>query len=180
MVAAVIAPLMAACSDIPTEPQPQPVFTRQFYTELEQVEVVERHFDIGEARATRRIGRAGGSISVGGVVLVIPPGALDRGVEITVTVPAGGQLNVELEPHGLIFRKPAYVAFVLSGTDYDAAEASAQLAGAFHVDGATATVVTPYEVMPVLMLNGLAAFGVWHFSDYALTKKLKGLILVGG
>jgi hypothetical protein len=178
-IGAVIAPLMTACSDVPTEPQPQPRFTRQFYTGVEQVEVVARDFETGEASAMRKIGRLGGSVSVGGVTLVIPPGALDRVVAITVTVPAGGQLSVKLEPHGIQFNRPAYLAFVLNGTDYNEANVD-ELSGAFHQDGMTASVVTPREIMPIEIMNGLAAFGVWHFSDYAVTKKRKGLILVGG
>lgn len=180
MVAILSAPmLMAGCSDAPTEPQPQPTFTRSFYFGADQLEVVKYRDAREGARATRTIGRMGGSLSANGVWLVVPPGALDRDVEITMTVPRGRQLGVELQPHGLTFRRPAYLAFVLSNTDYDASNAAAELSGTYHLDGAAAGVVRPREVMPIHLMNGLAAFGVWHFSDYAVTKK-KGLILVGG
>ncbi len=180
VVATLIAPmLLTACSDAPTEPKQQPTFTRSFYFGSEQLEVVESHNPHNGARVTRTIGSSGGFISAGGVMLVVPAGALDRSVEITMTVPQGPRLGVELEPHGLTFRRPAYLGFVLNDTDYDANNASSALSGTYHVDGAGASVVTPREVMPVHMRNGLAAFGVWHFSDYAITKK-KGLILVGG
>ncbi len=180
VVAALIAPMfLAACSDAPTEPQQEPTFTRNFYFGSEQLEVVRYHAPRDGARVTRTIGRFGGFISANGVMLAIPAGALDRDVEITLTVPKGTQLSVELEPHGLTFRRPAYLAFVLNNTDYDRNNASAELSGTYHQDGIAAPVVTPREVMQVQMMNGLAAFGVWHFSDYAVTKK-KGLILVGG
>lgn len=180
MAAALVAPmLLAGCSDAPTEPQSQPTFTRNFYFGAEQLEVVKYHQAREGARVTRTIGRTGGSISANGVLLVIPPGALDRSVEITMSVPRGVQLGVELEPHGLTFRRPAYLAFVIDNTDYDAGNAASELSGTYHVDGVDAGVVRPREVMPIQMLNGLAAFGVWHFSDYSVTKK-KGLILVGG
>ena len=179
VVASLIAPMLAACSDAPTEPHSGPKFTRNFYFGVEQLEVVQYSDTRDAARVTRTIGRAGGSISANGAMLVIPAGALDRNVEITMTVPEGSQLAVELEPHGLAFRRPAYLAFVLENTAYNESTAPHALAGAYHRDGVNAAFVTPREVMPVHMMNGLATFGVWHFSDYAVTKK-KGLILVGG
>ena len=181
VVASLIAPmLLAACADAPTEPdQPQPTFTRSFYSGSTQLEVVRYRSPHAGARVTRTVGRYGGFIAADGVMLVIPAGALDGNVEITMTVPQGSQLGVELEPHGLTFKRPAYLAFVLSNTGYDERNASAELFGAYHLDGVDASVVTPREVMPVYMLNGLAAFGVWHFSEYAVTTQ-KGLILVGG
>ena len=181
VIASILAPmLLTACSDAPIEPQPQqPTFTRNFYFGSEQLEVVRYHAAREGARVTRSIDKSGGVLSANGVMLVIPAGALDRSVEITLTVPQGDQLAVELEPHGLTFRRPAYLAFAIQNTAYDAASAARELSGVYHSDGVTARVVTPREVMPVHMMNGLAAFGVWHFSDYAITKK-KGLILVGG
>jgi hypothetical protein len=181
VVASLIAPmLLAACSDAPTEPeQQQPTFARSFYFGAAQLEVVRYHQPRDGARVTRTIGRSGGFISAPGVMLVIPAGALDRNVDITMTIPEGDRLGVELEPHGLTFKRPAYLAFVLSNTDYSADNASVELSGTYHTDGVDASVVTPREVMQVYMMNGLAAFGVWHFSDYAVTKQ-KGLILVGG
>lgn len=177
--ASLIAPMLAACSDAPTEPHSGPKFTRSFYFGVEQLEVVQYRDTRDAARVTRTIGRAGGSISANGAMLVIPPGALDRNVEITMTVPQGSRLAVELEPHGLAFRRPAYLGFVLTNTGYDENNAPHALTGTYHQDGVEAAVVTPREVMQVHMTNGLATFGVWHFSDYAVAKK-KGLILVGG
>jgi hypothetical protein len=179
VVASLIAPMLAACSDTPTEPLTGPKFTRSFYFGVEQLEVVQSRDTRDAARVTRTIGRAGGAISANGVMLVVPPGALDRNVEIMMTVPQGSALAVELEPHGLAFRRPAYLAFVLEHTGYDANNAAHALSGSYHRDGVDAAVVTPREVMQIHMMNGLATFGVWHFSDYAVTKK-KGLILVGG
>ncbi|HEY0670613.1 MAG TPA: hypothetical protein VGD27_00035, partial [Longimicrobiales bacterium] len=102
--------LVTACSDVPTEPQQQPAFTRSLYYGSGQLEVVAAHHARNGARVTRTIGSSGGVISADGVMLVIPAGALDRSVEITMTVPAGRQLGVQLEPHGLTFRRPAQLA----------------------------------------------------------------------
>jgi hypothetical protein len=174
--------LMAACSDVPTEPHGQqgPTFGRQFYYGTEEADVVERSFATEGGRVSQLVGKYGGTLSVNGVILRIPAGALDRNVEITLTVPAGDQLNIDLEPHGLEFRKPGYLAFVLEGTGYNANNAETELNGAHHTDGVNAEQVLPHEIMQVQMINGLATFGVWHFSNYALAKRFKGLILVGG
>ena len=181
VVASILAPmLMTACSDAPTEPQPQPqTFTRNFYFGAEQLEVARYHTAREGASVTLSIGRSGGTVAANGVMLVIPAGALDRSVEITLTVPQGDQLSVELEPHGLTFRRPSYLAFDLQNSEYDASNASLRLTGAYHQDGVQASVFTPREVMPIRMMDGLATFGVWHFSDYSVARK-KGLILVGG
>jgi hypothetical protein len=57
---------------------------------------------------TRTIGSAGGTITAGPHTLVIPPGALDRPTEITMTAPTGRGVNqVHFEPEGLQFQRPA-------------------------------------------------------------------------
>jgi hypothetical protein len=180
MLAVVIVPVATACSDMATEPNSYERMTRQFYYGNEQFHVVGRSYHAAGGTAAVVIGSAGGTVSAGGVKLVIPPGALDSNVEITLTVPAGNQLNVQLEPHGLQFKKPAHLSFALTGTMYDRGNAQTQLAGVYHQDGVAADAVTPVEIMNVQMVNGLASFGVWHFSDYALTQNKKGIILVGG
>ena len=57
---------------------------------------------------TRTIGPAGGSISAGPHVLVIPAGALDAPTAITMTTPTGRGVNqVHFEPEGLQFDRSA-------------------------------------------------------------------------
>ncbi|HXO86143.1 MAG TPA: hypothetical protein VN803_11535 [Gemmatimonadales bacterium] len=57
---------------------------------------------------TRTIGAAGGSISAGPHVLVIPPGALDGPTQITMSAPTGRGVNaVHFEPEGLQFDRSA-------------------------------------------------------------------------
>jgi hypothetical protein len=64
---------------------------------------------------TERIGEAGGVISIpeAGFALYIPENALtlpvgNEGVDITVTALRGPHVAYEFEPHGLVFRTPAY------------------------------------------------------------------------
>jgi hypothetical protein len=64
------------------------------------------------SEASAVIGPNGGQIVSGPHRLVIPPGALDRNVRITMQVPTDRVASVELLPHGLQFRRP--VALTLS------------------------------------------------------------------
>lgn len=59
------------------------------------------------ASVTRIIGRRGGEIEVGPHSLEIPSGALRQDVRITATAKAGQHVRIKLEPHGLVFAKPA-------------------------------------------------------------------------
>lgn len=57
------------------------------------------------------IGPRGGRLTVNGVTLYVPPGALSRTVHITATVPEGENAFVEFQPSGLRFRRPAGLVF---------------------------------------------------------------------
>lgn len=57
--------------------------------------------------ATQAVGPGGGVISVGPHSLSIPAGALDSVVTITATAPAGNYVDVEFQPHGLVFNDSA-------------------------------------------------------------------------
>ena len=56
---------------------------------------------------TATIGPAGGELAAGPHRLIIPPGALNRTVVMSATVPEGGAATIIFEPHGLQFKKPA-------------------------------------------------------------------------
>ena len=53
------------------------------------------------------IGPAGGTITVGPHRLSVPAGALSETVTITATAPAGDYVDVDLQPHGLVFNSSA-------------------------------------------------------------------------
>lgn len=57
----------------------------------------------GEAK----VGPAGGELDVGPHRLIVPPGALTRDTVISATVPAGNTIEIDFQPHGLRFNKPA-------------------------------------------------------------------------
>jgi hypothetical protein len=63
----------------------------------------------GYDRVTNTIGSDGGTIDIGPHRLTVPAGALRENVRITAKAPAGGHILVELQPHGLNFRKDAYL-----------------------------------------------------------------------
>ena len=65
------------------------------------------------------IGPQGGQLLVGSSRVIVPPGALDRKVFITATMPAGEFITIrfEFQPHGLVFRKPAGLILNAAGCD---------------------------------------------------------------
>jgi hypothetical protein len=125
----------------------------------------------------RVIDRRGGWLMLDGVFLIVPEGALTRATEITLTLPAGRELEVELEPHGQRFNKPLLLAFSLAGTDVDERRAPSELLGAYFVEQPQGGSVAPREVSTVFQYGLMAAFRLNHFSRYGL---VKGLILLGG
>ncbi|MFL5577663.1 MAG: hypothetical protein ACJ79S_17040 [Gemmatimonadaceae bacterium] len=60
-----------------------------------------------QLRATKLIGPLGGRIAVGDHELVVPQGALSQWVQITATQQSGSLAEVDFQPHGLRFAKPA-------------------------------------------------------------------------
>ncbi len=53
------------------------------------------------------IGARGGELDVGPHRLIVPAGALQSDTQLSATVPAGSTIEIQFEPHGLQFRKPA-------------------------------------------------------------------------
>lgn len=127
-----------------------------------------------DAVATRWIGPRGGWVSAGDVVLVVPPGALRQGEQITLRVPAGDEVQAQFEPHGLVFEQPALLMFGLAGAN--AFEASRALGAYTPVSGGAG--IQASELYPIVWQNRAAAFWIGHFSEYRVV--LKGYILVGG
>ena len=59
------------------------------------------------AHGSAVIGPAGGVLNIGTHRLIVPAGALTENVLISGTVPEGKPLEIDLQPHGLQFRKAA-------------------------------------------------------------------------
>lgn len=60
------------------------------------------------------IGPEGGLLFIGRNVLIVPPGALTRRTEISGTVAAGNEFQIDFQPHGLQFKKPAGLVLDMS------------------------------------------------------------------
>jgi len=75
--------------------------------------------ELAPARATERIGPAGGTISVGPHELRVPSGALAKAVLITAELrdEAGRYNAVRFYPHGLTFQAPAYLTMSFANCD---------------------------------------------------------------
>ena len=108
---------------------------------------------------TRVIGPAGGTISLGGVTLSVPKGALDQPVAITATVPAGSSLQVEFAPHGLQFNSPFTLTF-------DGVQSSDVVGVYFEGDGGG--FVRVLQSFPTTVDGNSASFNSDHFSGYTM------------
>lgn len=63
------------------------------------------------------IGPNGGQVAVGNNRLIVPPGALRDPTWIRMTVPESEGAVVELEPSGLVFKRPAGLQLDVEGCD---------------------------------------------------------------
>ena len=65
-------------------------------------------------KSGKYIGVYGGSITVGDHKLVVPAGALSQTVYITATQQSGSVVEIDFQPHGLKFAKPATLSMSYS------------------------------------------------------------------
>ncbi len=174
-----------ACADgsvngpVTTERRP-PMAVNYSWNALDRVPLLTRTPRDQPVTVQKHIDASGGWLSVDGVMLVIPEralGPLNSSVLIKMTIPAGNELRVVLEPHGLQFRKPVLVAFGLNDTGIDPSRAMNELIGVYFQGQPTGGAVLPSEWSSVFLYGGSAAFQIQHFSNYGIAK---GLILVGG
>lgn len=104
------------------------------------------------------IGPSGGVLWVGTHRLIVPAGALTQKVLISGTIPEGRPFEIDLQPHGLQFRKPA-------GLILDARSC---------VDVPTILyLIDQYSVsppIPAVYSNfwKMIACPIWHFSGYVI------------
>ena len=128
------------------------------------------------ASVTRKVGPLGGVVSAGGVSLTVPPLALARSTSITLTVPAGEYVMVDLQPHGLQFRLPSLLVFPLLGTD---AGPLSGLVGVYSASVPQNGLIEATELFDVSLVGSGVGFQINHFSTYAPAQR-GGLILIGG
>jgi hypothetical protein len=117
------------------------------------------------AHAEQSIGPAGGSIAVGGHVLVVPAGALDSTVLITADAPSDTVNSVKLGPEGLRFAAGHPAALTLS---YANCSLLGRL-GPKHI-AYTNDLLQILQILPSLdnLLTERVTAPVQHFSRYAI------------
>lgn len=104
------------------------------------------------------IGPSGGVLQIGTHKLIVPAGALTKKVLISGTVPEGRPFQVDLQPHGLQFRKAA-------GLILDATSCTNVPPIVYLIDQYTQT-----PPIPAIYSNWWKAIAcpIWHFSGYML------------
>ena len=104
------------------------------------------------------IGPAGGILTVGTHRLIVPAGALTQPVLISGTVPEGKPFEIDLQPHGLQFRKAA-------GLILDASSCTNVPTIVYLIDQYNQGPPTP-----AFYSNWWKAIAapIWHFSGYAI------------
>jgi hypothetical protein len=178
------AALFAACSDAPiptapTLPDDGPVL--EIWNPPIVVDVMRRTEPLAAPLSTSAlVGRPGAvmHLQAAGMTLYIPPNALRRPTQITVTALPGSEVAYTFEPHGLVFRKAIYVIQDLKITEaFLHPEERADLEGAYfadpgQIDPATGTARVSETRPTYVDVNGWrAAWSVEHFSGYLLSRR---------
>jgi hypothetical protein len=107
------------------------------------------------------IGPAGGDLIIGTHRLIVPPGALTKLVLISGTVPADETFKIDLQPHGLEFKKPA-------GLILDASSCAGVPTIVYLIDDLVAS--DPVAAVYSHFWHTIAA-PIWHFSRYAIAMR---------
>jgi hypothetical protein len=111
------------------------------------------------------IGPAGGVLRIGTHRLIVPAGALTEQVQISGTVPAGQPFQIDLQPHGLQFRKAA-------GLILSTASCTEVPTIVYLIDQHATS-----EPIPAFYSNWWKAIAcpIWHFSGYAVAFRDAGV-----
>lgn len=110
------------------------------------------------ATGTALIGPSGGIINIGTHRLIVPAGALQAKVQISGTVPEGKPFQIDLQPHGLRFKKAA--GLILDATSCVDVPRIVYLIDQVNVS----------EPIDAFYSNWWKAIAcpIWHFSGYAI------------
>ena len=118
----------------------------------------------------KKIGVLGGTIVVPGtgLTVVVPPLAVARSTEFTVTALAGSALAYDFGPHGTKFTVPLVLTQDLHGTDAASRGllSSLGLKLGYFPDADKVTTVTELLTVGVSLPTQTAVATVWHFSGY--------------
>jgi hypothetical protein len=125
--------------------------------------------------ASKVIGPAGGSLSAGGMKLVVPKGAVAANVTFSVTRLGGRIVAYEFQPHGLVFRAPVQLEFSTKGVDWTSLSGATEVEGAHFLDAsaldhATGTAaVTEFAPTVVAVDKSKVTMSVPHFSGWMVS-----------
>jgi hypothetical protein len=115
-----------------------------------------------QLKAGKYIGPLGGSITVGDHKLVVPMGALSQTVYITATQQSGTIAEIDFQPHGLKFAKPASLSMSYSSCS----PTSGSKQSIVYLNDSNQIIETPPSVDNTTSDAVTAAIG--HFSGYAI------------
>ena len=157
---------VGSCADAPTLP-PSPARTavaarRELPTTLMPCPSVETR------SATATVGPDGGVVRTGGSSVVVPRGALDEPVEITLALPESDILEAEISvgnAASFAFRRPVTVH--LDYARCGAAAPPGRPLVAWHIDPASRELLEP-RVVVRQRGYAVATFAIDHLSTYAL------------
>lgn len=150
----------------------------QFSLESSKLDRLARYQD-GPLKITiglslKTIGPQGGSLSLGGFEVIVPPGAVDKATRFTIRLPIDPYesefVRAQFGPHQE-FAAPITIRLPLRGTTAENTDA--------HVlwwNG------TDWEPFPTTMTeDGRIETQTWHFSEFGTEDtSYKGVILIGG
>jgi hypothetical protein len=116
----------------------------------------------GTLTESAMVGPHGAVISVGSDHLVIPAGAVEDSTLITATIPADTLADIEFEPQGLQFGKPAILTLNTAGCDV-----GRELPRHVVYLDAAGQVLETLEASPASGGHGVVT-QIHHFSSYAV------------
>jgi ethanolamine utilization protein EutA (predicted chaperonin) len=172
---------LAACADSPTAPRPAltaadvgtPAATK--LPTVAKVRGLRWSKPATSASATRVIGAAGGTITLDGATLVVPPGAVAANTSFRVTRVPGNIVAYEFQPHGVTFRVPVLFAVLTEKADAKALALATRVEAAHFADGAAldqalgTAGVTEFAPAAVTIDKKLVLMAFPHFSGWMVS-----------
>lgn len=170
--------LSAACSDAPLAPHVRPQSSTE--AAATKASALARYKNgppqSADRYVTKLIGPSGGTISLAGFEVVVPPGAISKWMYFTISLPIDSSDYVwaSFGPHGMQFNAPVTLKLPYSGTTSEGSTNA-------HVMWFDGTMWV--ELPSTFSADGRIQTQTMHFSDYGTeetTDPSKGIEPVGG
>ena len=165
--------LVAACSDTPVAPQVKPQFATD--AALAKVAKYKTGGPSSQARfASKTIDGSGGTLSLGGFSVLVPPGAVSTPTTFTISLPDGpraGYALADFGPHGAQFAVPVVLTLPFKGTSAEG-DVTTHVLWNSGID---------WIVMPSwVTTDGRLQTVTNHFSEYGTEETGRGITTAGG